>query len=164
MVLFNDGDQTPDKHKKLGETGGVYISSSASYTRGVLNDMKRVMYRGDGGDIEENDVEAILYGLDKVKDFDELVLIADNHSGIRDRVLIDSISHPVHIVLCGTDSSRSIHIDYLNMALKTGGTLHTIEDDIENIHDIELGDTLKVGHYGYVLGESGFFSGVKADF
>ena len=91
-----------------------------------------VMSRGDGGDSPENDVEAILTGLKYLKGHDEVILIADNDSDVRDLSLIRTLDVPVRIILCGK-RRKEIHDDYLTLAYQTGGSLHTLKKDIKDL-------------------------------
>jgi hypothetical protein len=58
-VFFNDGDDKLNSDKVIGSTGGIY-SIDANNPNKVLSTMKTAMKNGDGGDIPENDIEAIL--------------------------------------------------------------------------------------------------------
>ena len=95
--------------------------------------MSKVKAKGNGGDPEENDVEAILKGIQKYPDFKNLILIADNNSCMRDYCLVKDIKVPVKVVLCGTYSG--INPQYINLAYKTKGSIHTIEDDISDFYN-----------------------------
>jgi hypothetical protein len=126
--FFNDGDDRYDK--PLGKAGGIYYSESGSLEN-VVALMSLVRSRGDGGDIPENDFEALIKSMKRYPQFDEVVLIADNNSWVRDFDLIDSIQVPVHTIVCG--NYYGIHTDYINLAYRTGGSVHTIEEDIYHL-------------------------------
>lgn len=130
FTFFNDGDGKSDNLKVIGSTGGLY-HVQASNIENLINTFYRVSAGGDGGDGPENDLEAVLVGMNKYKDFEELILIADNNSCVRDISLLSELDVPVHIILCGTQDG--INPQYVNIAYKTGGSLHTIENDIINI-------------------------------
>ncbi len=130
FTFFNDGDGMADNLKVIGSTGGLY-HIEASNIENLINTFYRVTAAGDGGDSEENDLEAVIMGMNKFKDFEELILIADNVSCVRDISLLSEIDVPVHIILCGAE--YGINPQYVNIAYKTGGSLHTIESDIKNI-------------------------------
>ncbi len=129
FVFFNDGDRKPDAAKKIGVTGGTYFTA-AKRTSDIIKTMELAIRNGEGGDAQENVIEAILYGLKKIKDIEQIVLIADNWAPARDISLLSKIKIPVHIILCGVTSGMKINADYLNIAYKTRGSLHTIEEDI----------------------------------
>ncbi len=152
FVFFNDGDQKPTQLKNLGEAGGVY-SSEAQKLDDVLDLMEIVMHKGTGGDWPENDIEAILTGIEKFPEFDNVILIADNHSTMRDYQLLNRIKVPVHVILCGV--RRMCNVEYVNLAYRTGGSIHTIDQDIENISSMfEKKDAIMLYNNKYVLNAS----------
>ena len=61
-VFFNDGDEKKNSDKVIGSTGGVY-GMAANNLNKVLATMQSAMKNGNGGDIPENDIEAILHGI-----------------------------------------------------------------------------------------------------
>lgn len=130
FVFFNDGNA--EKRKKIGRTRGIYFEKAENLKK-VISLLSKVKTKGNGGDTEENDIEAILKGIQKYPDFENLVLIADNNSCIRDFCLINELKVPVKIILCGTYAG--INPQFLNLAYKTGGSIHTIEDDIYDIYN-----------------------------
>ncbi len=129
FVFFNDGNNRRTWQKKSGRTGGVYHARTNDLEE-IVETMAFVMGKGNGGDPEENDLEAILTGQQYLTGFQSVILIADNKSAVRDMDLLDEISHPVHIILCDVQR-EGIHSDYLQLAQKTGGSIHTIEQDLE---------------------------------
>jgi hypothetical protein len=143
FVLFNDGNNMPDDRKKIGETGGIYYQRS----KGVDSldaFMGRVQALGGGGDGPENNMEALIKGVKMAEPFKELIMIADNHAPVKDISLLSQFSVPVHIILCGT-SNTEIWPDYLKIAWKTKGSVHTIEDDIVTLAKMSEGQQVKIG-------------------
>ncbi|WP_157637707.1 hypothetical protein [Flexithrix dorotheae] len=140
MVFFNDGNMKKDEEKILGNTGGIYEANPADL-RNLISVMREVMVSGSGGDDEENDLEALLYGLSRYDDFKEVILIADNKNGIRDMPLLPKITVPVRVILCGADEGKEIHEDYLQLAYHSKGSIHTLEEDITNLADNVEGDS-----------------------
>jgi hypothetical protein len=127
FVFFNDGNNKSTWQKKPGITGGVYRARSGALDE-LVSTMEYVMKKGNGGDIPENDLEAILTGTQYLDDFQEIILIADNKSDVRDMELLDKIKRPVHVILC--DVRGEIHPHYVEIARRTGGSLHTLQADI----------------------------------
>lgn len=125
FAFFNDGDDKSEFDKKIGETGGLYFAP-ASNTRKVVTTFKTSMRKGLGGEIPENDVEAIVKSLEQYPDAETVVLVADN-SPFRDFELIEKIKVPVHIILQGAE--WGINPQYINLAYLTGGSLHTLKKD-----------------------------------
>ncbi len=127
-VFFNDGDQKRNSKKIPGETGGIYFSTAKNIDA-VIRLMQKVQSKGNGGDCQENDIEAILAGIDHYSGFDHVILIADNNACMRDTAFMNKIHVPVHVILCGTFSG--INPQYVELAKRTGGSLHTIEADLQ---------------------------------
>ncbi len=128
-VFFNDGDTTPDKDKKIGQTKGIYISKSADFTE-ALQKMEECKKNGNGGgDIEENDIEAVLKAIEEFPYAKQFILIADNFGKIRDIELLHKVQKPIHIVLARVPKPDMITTDYIQVALQTGGSLHLKDRD-----------------------------------
>jgi len=148
FVFFNDGDRKPDQRKTVGKTGGIY-SFRTNNMDTLLHYALRTVDSGNGGDSPENDVEAILQGIKENPKVKTVVLIADNWADMRDYALIREVKKPVSIILCGTD--RGINTQYLDLARVSGGSLHTIEEDIDNLTKINEGNEVKIGKDTYIL-------------
>jgi len=134
LVFFNDGNGRDNDEKRVGKTGGVYYCRSTGIGE-ILRTMEMVMKRGNGGDSPENDLEAILTGINVLKGFNEVVLIADNKSGIRDLALLRMLHVPVRIILCDVQDNN-IHPDYVKIAYKTRGSIHTFDKDVFDIDSL----------------------------
>lgn len=143
LVFFNDGNNKRDDEKIIGNVGGIYIAE-AKNMKEIYSTMATVMKHGNGGDDQENDIEALLYALEEVPDLENLVLIADNDSPIRDMILLDSLSKPVKIIVCGADKGDKIHSDYLRLAQKTNGSIHTISEDITEMAALKEGEEFSI--------------------
>ena len=118
FTLFNDGDRKTIK--RVGVTDGIYFEKADNIKRLVaLYDL--VQTKGGGGDMPENDIEAILKGMEEYPDHGEIILIADNNACVRDIELANLIEKPVRIILCGYNKVNGVNPDYLNLADITGG-------------------------------------------
>ncbi len=124
--VFNDGDM--NTKKKIGYTGGVYMIEALNVDA-VIETFFLTGSRGNGGDAQENDIEAILEGMNYFNDYRDIVLIADN-SCIRDFELITRLDKPVHVIMCGYNPRFGINEQYVELAIATGGSIHTIDEDI----------------------------------
>lgn len=141
-VFFNDGDFKHEDEKIIGNTGGIYDTKSDSFEV-VLNLTLEAMMNGNGGDAPENDVEALIKGIQFCPECEDIVLIADNNSPIRDISLATNIEKPIKIILCGSNSG--INTQFLDLAIATKGSIHTIEEDIQNLVDLAEGEIIKIG-------------------
>lgn len=132
FVFFNDGDGKPNYAKIKGETGGIYCKKATEIEQ-VLDLFKLVMLKGKGGDAPENDVEAIIEGIKQFPDAEEVILIADNFSCVRDIKLANRIKLPVKVILCGYSDLIGANPHYVELAARTKGSIHTTERDIETL-------------------------------
>ncbi len=121
FAFFNDGDAKWEADKKVGETGGIYFGSSDNMNK-VVRVFNTAMRKGLGGEMPENDVEAIVKSMENYTDFKEVVLVADN-SMMRDFDLWDQIKHPVRVIVA--DADWTVNPQYINLAYLTGGSFHT---------------------------------------
>jgi hypothetical protein len=153
LCFFNDGDAKSDEEKVIGNTGGLYYCDKC--TEDSLSDvMVRAMVGGCGGDGPENDMEALIKASKKMKDFKELILVADNNAAVKDIVLLRDLKIPVRVIVCG--SQHRVASDYLEIAYKTKGSVHTIEEDIETIAEMKDGAEIKIGGRKYRLNRGKF--------
>lgn len=148
FVFFNDGNRRPDDKKVIGRTGGIYRVNSTELDS-VLNKMNEVMTKGYGGDDPENDVEAIGKATRYLKGFDQVILVADNNSSVRDISLASKLRFPVRVVLCGLGDDSPIHPDYLTLAKATNGSVHTLEEDLSDLRTIPVNRPFKLKGHTY---------------
>jgi hypothetical protein len=149
FVFFNDGDNMPDKDKKIGRTGGIYYKTCNSYAE-VETLMKATMLKGGGGDYPENNIEALLKAEKVFPETEFQVMIADNWAAIKDKALWNQLTKPVRIVVCGANEFN-VNIDYLNLARITKGSVHLMESDLYNLSGLKEGEILKVGKNTFVV-------------
>ncbi len=148
LVFFNDGDEKVDSLKAIGQTGGIYSIKPKSFDE-IAQLANRVVERGTGGDEPENNVEALIYGLKICPQCEEVIMIADNWASPRDIELLKKVNKPVRIILCGTE--EGINVDYLNLARDTGGSVHTIEEDLFNLLELNEGNEIQIGKEIFVI-------------
>ncbi len=148
IVYFNDGNNRPDKTKKIGQVGGIYTTEPANLEQAV-NQLVLAMEAGSGGDLEENVIEALLVAQTACPDCQSLTLIADNTANPRDMSLLGKVTKPVQLIMCA--ASNVLNESYLNIAYKTNGTLYFNGKKISNLQAFEEGATVQVGLITYVL-------------
>jgi hypothetical protein len=148
FVFFNDGDNKDESDKQPGRTGGIYTTASSEFET-VEKLLYQTMRNGTGGAIPENNIEALLYGMEACPTCQDVVMIADNHSGVSDLVLLPMIKKPVRIIVCGV--IQKINPAYLNIARSTGGSVHLAETDIQNLAALQEGEMITVGNYRYQI-------------
>ncbi|MBS1510391.1 MAG: hypothetical protein JST86_06110 [Bacteroidetes bacterium] len=153
FIFFNDGDDKADAEKIVGNTGGIHDICSAKYDE-IENKLKEAMISGSGGDAPENNVEALLFAIKKCPSCDTVVMIADNWAPVKDIGLATSIKKPVKIILCGVYDK--INTDYLNLARKTKGSIHLMEQDIYELSLMREGEVIEIKGHKYKI-EGGEF-------
>jgi hypothetical protein len=141
FLFFNDGNLIPDEQKKVGKTGGLYASPAISYKE-IESLAFKTIRNGDGGDWAENDIEALYNGIKDCPACQDVILIADNDSPVRDWRMMKLIKKPIRIILCGMDDY--INPQYLNLARMTKGSIHTMEDDILDLMAMKEGQTVEL--------------------
>lgn len=149
FVFFNDGDGKSDNEKKIGNTGGIYYQDAKGLDSLIML-MSKVRNNGNGGDCAENNMEALIKGVNMARNYKELVMIVDNNAPVKDIELLKEFDRPVHIVLCGVRSGFVLE-DYLLIAWRNQGTIHTIEEDITRIASMSEGESIKVGGVTYKI-------------
>ena len=153
FVFFNDGDLKTTAEKQIGETGGIYAGPAATFEE-AASLAQNAVNNGYGGDLPENNLEALIKGIEACPECEDVVMIADNKASPRDMELLPRIDRPVRLVLCGTEAG--INQDYLNIAFKTGGSLHTIEQDIENLVKVNEGESVTIGDEIFIIKDGEF--------
>lgn len=152
FTFFNDGDGMRDKKKKIGEVGGIYHTqtrSMAELTAFIMD----VMRKGNGDDTPENNLEAAIEAAKNCSDCD-LVMIADNYATPRDLRMVEELDRPIRIILCG--ASPYLNTAYLQLAYDTGGSVHTLFQDITNLKGLANGSTIDFGIFRYRLNNGRF--------
>ena len=98
LAIFNDVHN--EVNGKIGD--GVYCTELTDIKKVIklMKKAKNEMVKNE--EIEENNIEAILKGMEKFSEFSEVIMIADNRSCMKDYYMIDKIKVPVKIILCGT--------------------------------------------------------------
>ena len=148
FVFFNDGDNKDEADKQPGSTGGIYTTASSEFEN-VEKLLYQTMRKGTGGAIPENNIEALLYGMNACPDCQDVVMIADNHSGVSDIQLLPQLKKSVHIIVCGV--LNKINPAYLDIARSTGGSVHLAETDIQNLAALKEGETVTLFNTVYKL-------------
>ncbi len=137
LVFFNDGDKTPDELKVIGSTGGIYHMKASNYSA-IRELAVNTIMSGCGGDMPENNIEALLFAINKAPATKDFIMVADNTADVKDLSLLKDVHKPIHIILCG--SHVGINPQYLTIARQTGGSVHTMEADLEDLIKKNEGD------------------------
>ena len=143
FVFFIDLDAKRRDEKVIGKTGGLYHAKPNNVDSLEMT-MITAIAGGNGDDIPENDIEAVLAGIAACPDCGEVVLISDNRAVPRDLELVTKIGKPVHVILCGVSTAYPVSPAHLYIAWKTKGSLHTITEDITKLAEMEEGESISV--------------------
>jgi hypothetical protein len=154
ISLFNDGDSKPDRNKQVGKTEGIIILNEDITLEKLAKAIIKSMKRGTGGDCMENNIEAVLKGIDKCRDCRDIVMIADNLATPRDGSLINSIDRPIHWILCGVNGEINVH--YLDLVRANKGVLHTNKSDVLNLHLMKDNEMIMIDGFTYQLSRGKF--------
>lgn len=116
-VLFTDAGP---RDLPIGETGGFFkgFMNSSDELIKLFEKCRRI--KGKNREPEENDMEAILIGINDFPNNNGVILIADNYSCIRDYQLIKEVDKPIMIIPCGGSVLNPL---YLNLAWFTDGVI-----------------------------------------
>ncbi|HEY8401808.1 MAG TPA: hypothetical protein VIK89_11120, partial [Cytophagaceae bacterium] len=150
LLFFNDGDQQKDYQKKIGTTGGIYTCQPDSFSE-IISTMEKAMKNGNGGDLQENVVEALIKASSLDNSNGDLILIADNNAPIRDLSLLSEIKRPVRIIVCHGNRNLEINPHLLMLAVATNGSIHTMEEDLYNLQQLKEGQKVKLQNVPYIM-------------
>lgn len=147
MVFFTDCDSLGHQTKPGGPAGQMFTTREADPLKVLPTLLAAARNTVRNDDDAENDIEALLYAQNQFPEAKHLVLLADNISKVKDMALLNQVHKPVHVVLCGTtgsDTTIAYQSDYYDIASRTGGSIHTLEDDL-NPTTLSNATTLRVG-------------------
>ncbi len=149
-VFFTDCDSLDNQTQPRGMSGQMFVTKEINPNIVLPIMLNATRNTQNNRDAEENDLEALLYAQKSFPDSKHLILIADNDAPPKDMYLLSQIKKPVHVVLCGTtrDSAQAFHPAYFEIAQKTNGSLHTLEDDIDP-NKLDHNSWIKVGKIYY---------------
>ena len=148
FTFFNDGDSSPDSRKAIGNTGGIYQMPTTSY-EAVETEMYKAMRNGWGGDLPENDVEALLAAEKSAPFTTRIVWVADNYATPRDLSLLPKLTKPVSIIICSIKGG--VNVDYLNIARQLNASLHTLTTDLPDLSKMKDGERVTIDERQYEL-------------
>lgn len=146
--LFNGFQNKAEKSTSNHYSRGIYHVEKND-VEGFCNTIDKIVSFSCGGNRMENVVEALIIGSKDKTEAEELIFIADNYSDVSDLHQLKNLNTPVRVLL--TASHAGINEQYLEIAYKTGGSVHTRTEDIskEQLKALQDGERLKIGKYAY---------------
>lgn len=149
LVFFNDDDEKSTDQSFAIDATGMWVTETFQFDK-VLKTCFTAMNNGEDF---ENNLESIFYAVKKFPDEKKkIIMIADNWEDPCDLRLLPKLKElkiPVKIIICGVD--QVINTSYLDIALATGGSIHTMEEDITDLTKIGEGKKLKIGDLQFLL-------------
>lgn len=111
-------------------------------------------------DKPENNIEALLYAQKNFPDADEFVMIADNSSEVKDMRSLSKIKKKVHVILCGETFQKNyaFQSDYVEIAKRTKGSIHTLEDDVVDVTKVKEMSIVRVGNVYFRFHKGKFYT------
>jgi hypothetical protein len=154
--FFNDGDGKPNSQKVVGSTGGIYQTECKD-----INKVKETLLKAcnAGGDMPENNIEALIKAQETCPNCEQLVMIADNMATPRDMALLPLVKIPVHILLCG--SRYAANTNYLEIAKATGGSVMILNGETPDLTRLKEGEEFKLGLFTFQYKNAKFIKTFK---
>jgi hypothetical protein len=150
FVFFNDDDMQDIEQLKGIDTSGFHKIKTSSIDS-ILNCCFKAM--SNTGQIENN-LKALFYAQKCFTKTSKMgiLMIADNWQTPEDlRALNEfaALKIPVYIIVCGV--SETINPSYLEMAYVTGGSVHTMEEDLLYLKNLKEGEKVTLNNRNYQL-------------
>lgn len=133
MVFFTDCDSLGQETKPGGLKGKMFVTRERDTNKVLPLLLEASRNTLNNKEEAENSIEALIEAQLRFPEAKQLVLIADNSSGVKDLHRLHEVKKPVRVVICGTvlDSKQAFQSDFYEIARQTNGSLHTIEDDFK---------------------------------
>ena len=155
IVFFNDDDEKSTAQTSVKDPSGMWPVSSGNYKK-VMEVALEAMQKGQH---IENNLEAVCRAIVEFpEDKGKVLMIADNWEDPCDMHLVKYLQAqkiPIRIIVCGVNSS--FNIKYLEIAKATGGTVHTMEQDLTNLASMKDGTKFKIGGVKILLSKGKFY-------
>lgn len=149
IVFFNDNEENSNDQSAKLDTSGIWSIETTNSDK-VVNLALKAMANGNH---IENNLEAICYAIKKFPENKaNVVMIADNWENPCDMKLLEFLKKqkiPVRIVICGV--TDRLNTSYLEIAFATGGSVHTMEEDLKDIATLGEGKTIKIGNMTFKM-------------
>ncbi len=146
--LFNGFQNNAKKSASGHDRRGIFYVPNNDI-EGFCNTIDKIVNFSCGGNRLENVVEALILGAKDISPDEELLFIADNFSDASDLHKLSELSVPVRVLL--TDSQFGVNEHYLEIAYRTGGSVHTTFEDIpsDKLKSLKDGEHLQIGNFSY---------------
>lgn len=154
IVFFNDDEENSNTQTNSFDSTGIWTIESSNADKVIALAFKAM----EKGNHIENDLEAVCYAIKKYpENKNNVVLIADNWENPCDMKLVEFLKQqkvPLKIVVCGVQDR--LNTLYLDLAYATGGSVHTMEEDLTNIAQMGNGKTFKLNGLTFMMSAGKF--------
>jgi hypothetical protein len=150
FACFSDGNDIVTEKKVVSKSGAVYTAKYVNMAA-AAGLMELAMQKGSGGDTPENVCEAIIKALEACNNSEEVFLIADNYTPVRDIVFVNKIKKPIPILVCG--GQIGVHSDNVTIAATTGGSLYFPNLVVKDFSALKNGGVLQIRSLPYKLNQ-----------
>jgi hypothetical protein len=154
IVFFNDDDEASTDQRSVEDSFGMWAVETKSFDK-VWQTALEAMHKGSH---YENNLEAVCYAIKKFPlNKHNVVMIADNWENPCDMKLLKFLKEqkiPIRIVVCGVQDK--LNPIYLDIAYATGGSVHTMEDDLVDLAKLGEGKVFKIGSLKFKMKDGKF--------
>ena len=155
VIFFNDDDEKSTNQTLVEDTLGMWTVSSGNYKK-VMEVALEAMQKGKH---YENNLEAVCKAIEEFpNDKGKIIMIADNWEDPCDMHLVNYLKSrgvPVRVIVCGVNGS--FNMNYLTIARATGGSVHTMEEDLTNLASLKDGARFKIGGVRIMMKSGKFY-------
>lgn len=159
IIFFNDDEENSFAQIGKDDETGIWSASSGKFEE-VFDVALEAMNKGQH---YENNLEAVCAAIKKhPEDKQKVLMIADNWEDPCDMQLLSYLKEqkiPIRIIVCGVNAS--FNTNYLDIARQTGGSVHTMEEDLVNLASMKDGATFKIGDMKFKLSNGKYYQITK---
>ncbi|MBO0930692.1 hypothetical protein [Fibrella aquatilis] len=150
VVFFTDCDSLGQQTRPNGPPGAFFTTRERDPRAALPTLLAAARNTANNRDGDENVVEALRYAQRTFPQSKHLILLADNGSGVKDMPLLAGLKKPVHVIACGEplNNANPFHPEHYQIAQQTGGSIHTLEDDVEP-NQLTRSTFIRVGTHYY---------------
>jgi hypothetical protein len=150
-LFFTDCDSLGQQTHAGGPPGAFFATTERTPHAALPTLLAAARNTANNRDNAENVVEALCYAQRAYPAAKHLILLTDNGSGVKDMPLLTGVTKPVHVVACGPGPSFEVPFQpqQYQIAATTGGSIHTLYDDLMQPSQPPPNTFVRVGSYYY---------------
>lgn len=150
-VFFTDCDSLGQETRPGGRPGAFFVTRERALNAALPTMLAAARNTAHNNLDPENVVEALRYAQRTFPQAKHLVLLTDNGSRVKDMDLLPELAKPVHVIACGGAATEidAFQPDQYQIALSTGGSIHTLEDDLSLPAQLTNHSFVRMGNHYY---------------